>query len=226
MSPPPELTLTALLNSLHTHLQSQTKLLPTLHLQLGLPPTALEDELKTIQQHLIQSLESQINVRRQEVQAWLEKCDAVERQCIRYTKALGGNVKPQTGPSVGELRKEQVLPRRYELVSAHQEKLRQVCYVLSTILDLSPIPCLEMYHTKLEQLTTLTARLKALARTLGSDFYAPDILEPTVSGGQPDNDKSSHRDVTPERFSKLEKELVRGKGEVVRIHTASCWLSP
>lgn len=123
--PPVSLTLTSLLNSLHTHLQSQTQLLPTLHAQLGLPATALEDELKALQQKLVASVESQIDIRRKEVDRWMEKCDAVEIECLRYSKALGGNIKA-TGSNVAELRKEMVLPRRYEMVSEHQEKLRQV----------------------------------------------------------------------------------------------------
>ena len=124
-SSPPSLTLTSLLNSLHTHLQSQTQLLPTLHLQLGLPPTALADELKAIEAQLIQSVESQINARRKEVGSWIEKCETCENECILYTKALGGNAR-SAGINVGELVKEQVLPRRYEMASVHQEKLRQV----------------------------------------------------------------------------------------------------
>lgn len=119
------LTLTSLLNTLHTHLQSQTQLLPTLHTQLGLPPTALEDELQSLQQHLMQSVESQIDVRRKQVEEWLEKCSGVETECVGYGKALGGSVKG-AGASLGELRKEQVLPRRFQLVTAYQEKLRQV----------------------------------------------------------------------------------------------------
>lgn len=74
-----------------------------------------------------------------------------------------------------------------------------------------------MYHTKLEQLTTLTNRVAALARILGQDFYPADILEPTFSPGESEEQLDPRRDVTPERFSKLEKELVRGKGEVVSI---------
>ncbi|KAF7369106.1 hypothetical protein MVEN_00237800 [Mycena venus] len=180
------LTLTTLLNTLHTHLQSQTQLLPTLHAQLGLPPSALEDELKNLQQQLMRSVEAQIDVRRKEVESWMEKCESIEAECVNYAKALGGNVKA-TGSSLGELRKEKVLPVRYEMVTEYQEKLRQ------------------LYHTKLEQLTTLGNRLSALARTLGPDFYSQDI-----------NDDGEYRDVTPERFSKLEKELVRGKGEVAK----------
>ncbi|KAF9493718.1 hypothetical protein BDN71DRAFT_1449968 [Pleurotus eryngii] len=187
-------SLTALLDSLHTHLQTQTRILPTLHAQLGLPPSTLQDELNALKDHLIQSVESQVEGRRKEVDDWMVKCDGVEGECLKYCKSLGGNIKA-TGTTLGELRKEQVLPRRFELVSEHQEKLRQ------------------LYHTKLEQLTTLTNRINALMRTLGPTFYTPDVLlindEPPV-------------DVTPERFLKLEKELVRGKAEVSKRLSQLC----
>lgn len=124
-SPSTAAALTSLLNSLHTHLQSQTQFLPTLHAQLGLPATALEDELKSLQKQLIEGVEKQIDMRRKEVDQWTEKCDRIEVECIRYSTALGGNIKA-TGSSVGELRKENVLPRRFEMVSEYQEKLRQV----------------------------------------------------------------------------------------------------
>ena len=77
----------------------------------------------------------------------------------------------------------------------------------------------QLYHTKYEQLLTLTNRIVVLSRTLGEGFFAEDILEPKVAGeGNLLNAANmQHRDVTPERFSKLEKELVRGKGEVVSI---------
>ncbi|KAF8201205.1 microtubule associated protein-domain-containing protein [Mycena galopus ATCC 62051] len=182
------LTLTTLLNTLHTHLQSNLQsILPTLHAQLGLPPSALEDELKNLQQQLMRSVEAQIDLRRKEVEDWMEKCQIIEAECVNYAKALGGNVKA-TGSSLGELRKEKVLPIRYEMVTEYQEKLRQ------------------LYHTKLEQITTLRNRLSALLRTLGGEFYSQDIMD----------DDGEYRDVTPERFSKLEKELVRGKGEVAK----------
>ncbi|KAF5339848.1 hypothetical protein D9611_009161 [Ephemerocybe angulata] len=197
------MTLTSLLNSLHTHLQTQTQLLPTLHAQLGLPATALEDELKVLQDQLIEGVERQIDLRRKQVDEWMEKCEGVESVCISYTKALGGNVKA-TGSSLGEIRKEQSLPRRYELVTEFQEKLRQA------------------YHTKLEQLTTLTSRLNALARTLGTEYFSPDVLDATPAIDEPASDSAAPRDVTPERFLKLEKELVRGKAEVTkRLHQLS-----
>lgn len=190
-------TLTSLLDSLHTHLLHQTQLLPTLLTQLGLPPTAIEDEFKALQQQLVEGIEQQIDLRRKEVDSWSERCDVVENECIRYSKALGGSTKV-TGVSVGELRKEMVLPRRYEMATVHQEKLRQ------------------LYHTKLEQLSTLTTRINGLLRTLGSDYFSRDIIEPTPAAGEVQNDPKAHRDVTPERFLKLEKELVRGKAEVTK----------
>lgn len=64
-------------------------------------------------------------------------------------------------------------------------------------------------------MTTLTNRLSGLLRTLGSDYFKRDILEPTPASGEAQNDPKAHRDVTPERFLRLEKELVRGKAEVV-----------
>lgn len=73
----------------------------------------------------------------------------------------------------------------------------------------------QIYHTKVEQLVTLTTKLKALSRTLGPEFYQADIVESVPASGENPDDPGANRDVTPERFSKLEKELVRGKGEVV-----------
>ncbi|THH26729.1 hypothetical protein EUX98_g7460 [Antrodiella citrinella] len=190
-------TITSLLNSLHTHLQSQTQLLPTLHSQLGLPPTALADDLSTLQQQLTHCVEIQIDSRRKQVDEWMQKCGEVEEQCVKYSKALGSHMKTVT-ISVGEVRKELVLPKRFEMITECQEKLRQ------------------LYHTKLEQLLTLTSRLKTLSRTLGPAYFSADLLEPIQVSGESEYDESAHRDVTPERFSKLEKELVRGKGEVTK----------
>lgn len=118
-------TLTSLLNSLHTHLQSQTQLLPTLHAQLGLPSTALADELRTLEKQLMESVESQIDSRRKEVDTWMQKCETAESECLRYSKALGGTIKA-TESSVGEVRKELVLPKRHQMALEYQERLRQV----------------------------------------------------------------------------------------------------
>jgi|ERR1700722_384375 len=121
--------LTSLLNTLHTHLQTQTQLLPSLHSQLGLPSTAIEDELRTLQEQLIQGVDARVDARRKEVDEWTEKCQDVERECILHANALGGNVKG-TGSNVSDLRKEPVLPRRYASLSEYREKLRQVSGVV------------------------------------------------------------------------------------------------
>jgi protein regulator of cytokinesis 1 len=52
-----------------------------------------------------------------------------------------------------------------------------------------------------------------LARTLGSDYFPQDVIDPVPAPGHAS--PGANRDVTPERFMKLEKELVRGKAEVV-----------
>lgn len=131
-------SITSLLNSLHTHLQSQTQLLPTLHAQLGLPDTALADELSTLQQSLTKCVEDQIDGRRKEVGLWIGKCESVEEECARYCLALGSDAtsKGVTG-SVADARKEPVLPTRHGMLVELQEKLRQVSFCLCFRLCLS-----------------------------------------------------------------------------------------
>lgn len=119
------LTISTLLSSLHNHLQTQTQLLPTLHAQLGLPHSALTDELSALHQRLATCVEEQIDLRRQEVDKWMMKCDTVERECLKYAKALGGHTKA-ISTSIGELRKQQVLPVRHEMLNQHLEKLDHV----------------------------------------------------------------------------------------------------
>ena len=118
-------SLTSLLNSLHSHLQQQTQLLPALHSQLGLPHTSLADELSALEQELTACVERQIDLRRKQVDEWMQKCSVVENDCGRYSKALGGHIKV-TGSGMGELKKEHVLPKRYDALTEHQERLRQV----------------------------------------------------------------------------------------------------
>jgi protein regulator of cytokinesis 1 len=69
----------------------------------------------------------------------------------------------------------------------------------------------QLYHTKLEQLIALTTRLVSMSRVVGDNFFPEDVLDPSA-GRSPG---ALYQDVNPERFSKLEKELVRGKGEIV-----------
>jgi protein regulator of cytokinesis 1 len=50
---------------------------------------------------------------------------------------------------------------------------------------------------------------------LGSHFFHQDILTPAVAASEELVSPTALKDVMPERFSKLEMKLVRGKGEVV-----------
>jgi len=120
-----ETSLTDLLNSLHRHLKYQIQLLPTLHLQLGLHPGALEDDFRALHAELLKGVERPVGVRRKEVEEWTTRCDMVERECIRYSEALGDNAQSSSN-TIEELRSEPVLPRRYNLMVERQEKLRQV----------------------------------------------------------------------------------------------------
>jgi protein regulator of cytokinesis 1 len=118
-------SITSLLNSLHTHLQTQTQLLPTLHTQLGLPPTALADELSSLQTALTRCVEDQIGSRRKQVLELEDRCENLESECHRYSVALGPSAKGMEIAAT-ELRREPVLPRRYDQLAELQEKLRQV----------------------------------------------------------------------------------------------------
>jgi Ase1/PRC1/MAP65 family protein len=103
---PTALTPGALLESLHFHLTSQTSLLPALHAQLGLPPSALQTELEQIRATLAEAVEAQIQKRQYEVSKWMDQCEEIEKECLDFVKALGTHAKSL--PSVGELRKQQV----------------------------------------------------------------------------------------------------------------------
>lgn len=124
MASSPSLALNTLLSTLHTHLNAQTQLLPQLHSQLGLPASALEDELEELQHNLTRAVESQIDVRKKQVEEWETKCGAVEIGCSRYACALGTNAK--VAGSLNEIKSEKVLPRRHERALEYQERLRQV----------------------------------------------------------------------------------------------------
>ena len=118
------LALSTLLSTLHTHLNAQTQLLPQLHSQLGLPATALEDELEELQHNLTRAVESQIDVRKKQVEEWEAKCEEMEIGCSRYARALGTNAK--VAGSLNEIKLEKILPRRHERAMECQERLRQV----------------------------------------------------------------------------------------------------
>ena len=105
------LTPETLLASLHEHLAFHTALLPQLHAQLGLPPTALATELQELRAVLADAVEARVERRKKDVAAWAERCEDLERRCKDYAIALGGP--SMTGSikglkSITELRKEPV----------------------------------------------------------------------------------------------------------------------
>jgi Ase1/PRC1/MAP65 family protein len=92
----------------------------------------------------------------------------------------------------------QVLPKRFEHLTVYQDKLQQ------------------LYQTKLEQLQGLNNKINKLVRVVGPGFFGPDITCLTPAQGvQSDEEHQALRDVTPDRFTRLEKELVRAKTEMV-----------
>ncbi|CAE7185344.1 unnamed protein product [Rhizoctonia solani] len=157
------LTAETLLASLHEHLAFHTALLPQLHAQLGLPPTALATELQELRTVLADAVEARVERRKRDVALWAEKCEEVERRWKDYSSALGGSsvagsikgLRP-----VAELRKEQNYPKRYELLEQNLSLVMRV------------------HATKLEQLETLQSRIRALVNEVGHDFFPPDLLEP------------------------------------------------
>lgn len=95
-----------LLESLVDHLQAQADLLPSLHAQLGLPPSALAADLERLRAVLAETVEAQIQQRHSEVTEWIVRCEKVERDCSVLLKCLGGSFKSST--SAIELRKNTV----------------------------------------------------------------------------------------------------------------------
>lgn len=65
----------------------------------------------------------------------------------------------------------------------------------------------------MEQLIALTSRLVAMSRIVGDGFFHEDVFDSSASCSS----SVPYQDVCPERFSRLEKELVRGKGEMVSL---------
>jgi hypothetical protein len=90
-----------------------------------LPESALSDELSSLHQRLTTCVEEQIEHRREDVDNWMKKCDVIEKECLRYNKALGGHTKALS-TSLGELKKQKALPVRHEMLNQHLEKLDHV----------------------------------------------------------------------------------------------------
>ncbi|KAG1813548.1 uncharacterized protein BJ212DRAFT_397221 [Suillus subaureus] len=85
----------------------------------GLPQTAPEDELQTLQHTLIKAIKSQIEVRRKQVEDWIGKCEGGSG-CARYSKALATYA--EVAGWFSDLKAEKVSPRRYESAIVYQQK--------------------------------------------------------------------------------------------------------
>ncbi|CAE6441529.1 unnamed protein product [Rhizoctonia solani] len=187
------LTAETLLASLHEHLAFHTALLPQLHAQLGLPPTALATELQELRTVLADAVEERVERRKRDVAMWVGKCEELEQRCKDYSTALGGpsiagsikGLKP-----VAELRKEQNYPKRYELLEQNLTLVMRV------------------HATKLEQLQGLHARIRALIGAVGEDFFPPDLLEPPYRTSPP-SDKNEPQVTTSNRVSKATARSTR-----------------
>jgi Ase1/PRC1/MAP65 family protein len=141
------MSVSAMLETLQTQIQTRTAELPTLYAQIGRPSTALTDELNSLQKRLIDCVDEVVGGRRKEVQEWVEKCDAVEEQIQALLNAIGaGNIKGESDIV------DKVLPKRLKQLWSQRERLQQ------------------LYTTKLEQRSTLCSRIDELVRILGDDF--------------------------------------------------------
>lgn len=103
----PSITPESLVQELLPQITAQTAQLPTIHTQLGLASSALEQDLETLQKALLKTVEDVVHTRQREVQEWADRCDKLEDSCIRLSKALGPSAK-SVGATVGELRKQSV----------------------------------------------------------------------------------------------------------------------
>lgn len=89
------------------HLTLQTTLLPTVHAQLGLPSSALEQDLRTLRDALFKTIEDCVRARQQEVQEWADRCSGLEETCMQLANTIGANAKA-VGTAVSELRQQTV----------------------------------------------------------------------------------------------------------------------
>jgi Ase1/PRC1/MAP65 family protein len=97
------LTPESLVSVLVPHISQQTLLLPTLHAQLGLPPSALESDLTALREALLKTVEDCVNNRKKEITQWEAKCEGVEARCRRLENAMG-----RRAASLAELKKQTV----------------------------------------------------------------------------------------------------------------------
>ncbi|KZO94497.1 hypothetical protein CALVIDRAFT_538955 [Calocera viscosa TUFC12733] len=202
----PVLTPSTLLPALQVPLLTLTHSLPALHRQLGLPPSALEEDLGQLRDALLSAIDHQLERRKEEVREWEGRCLGVERKVGGLRSKVGA-----WGKGVAEASGEdnEILPRRLELLTQQEHKLSG------------------LHAAKLEQLSLLSSRLTALATSLPPDFFPPEYLNihplplPSTRAAGSEADLE---DVTPERFSALEHELLRGKSEITNRLTNLCHL--
>ena len=97
------LTPESLVSVLIPHISQQTSLLPTLHAQLGLQPSALEADLTSLREALLKTVEDCVENRRKEINEWAARCESVESRCKRLETALG-----RRNGSIGEVKKQNV----------------------------------------------------------------------------------------------------------------------
>ncbi|KAH7104384.1 microtubule associated protein-domain-containing protein [Auriculariales sp. MPI-PUGE-AT-0066] len=189
---------TALLHSLQNALNAQLAYLPQLHATLGLPPDAIAHDLDQLRMALLATAEHCVKQRQDEVDAWHARCAEVEGVCVGLVKVLGSHARSfgaaGSPSSIGEITKIQALPRRLELLESRCENLRR------------------LYSSKLNSLKALHKRLAALIGTLGPGFYSSDLVKSIEATAEPAN----LVDVTPERATKLEQEVLRGRQEIQR----------
>ncbi|KAF8326231.1 microtubule associated protein-domain-containing protein [Cantharellus anzutake] len=187
-----------LLDSLVEPLTAQVHLLPAIHAQLGLPSSAIAADLDKLRVVLADAIEAQIQQRRSEVKAWLERCDKVEKDCNVLAKSTGldKSEKPPTS-TISELRKITNIPERLEQLVALRDSLNAI------------------YAVKFEEKNALTVELERISKIVGLEFYSADVLSAiNISASDAKGNDALWRDVTPQKLNKLEREIKRGLEEI------------
>lgn len=194
------MSVSTMLETLQTQIKAKTAELPTLYNQLGLPATALTDELNSLQERLTSCVDEVVNGRREEVREWMERCNVVEERIQSLLKATGSTSLIGDSSSL-----DSVLPNRLEALSTHQEKLQQ------------------LYVTKLEQRTSLCNRITDLARILGDDYLpistVQDCSTNQLEDVSPDCLSKLERDLV-----RAKSEVTKRRAALVQTFDHLAWL--
>jgi protein regulator of cytokinesis 1 len=182
------MSVSTLLESLQSRIHAQASILPGLYSQLGLPSSALTDELNELQSKLTQCVDEVIVKRRQAVEDWENRCQETESGIHKLMLSLGQNGIPAQEAGAANVT---VLPEKFGALDAYHDKLRIT------------------FTSKLEQLNSLRGRLVNYTRILGEDFVCYRENEETLS-------EQAVPDVSPDAFSKLEKDMIRSRNEISR----------